>query len=496
MSPRDIRTHFESAYGDGGDIQIRVQHVATTADECQVDPESGMGTAYVKVRSHDEARHILEEVGVGGSGSGDKSGAAEGGDGNSDAAGGGQQQQQQRTITIGDGDAMVGGIGVAGLHESNFLGDNKKVDRRQQQQQQQQQQQHGQGRGGHGYDHGGGGSYNDPYGNYDYDYGYDEQQSSSNNKYPPRDPEQEKRRREAREEARRRRQEEFEEIRRAKEERRAKIAEVKAEFDQKRRDLTSRVDNLSKVEGVTEKQLTLHKKMLSMLKDATTKAAKMREILDLQKKVNESKKEVIAIQAELEALDQEERARTKQIHIEHQQKQRQSKKQKYTLDKRTSTLCVSGFPFDCTFATDAVRKHFISALSSGGDDGDGDDDDAANGAIKSLEVEDDGQSVVIAFASRAYADKAKAGGAQYEGTDLVFKWRYGGTNSSEPGTDEGAEEVAEGEDEDHDEKYDAEDNAEEEGVYDGDDFGGGSDDGDVMIDYDMDEEEEEEGRWR
>ena len=349
----------------------------------------------------------------------------------------------------------------------------------------------------HGYDHGGGGSYNDPYGNYDYDYGYDEQHSShNNNKYPPRDPEQEKRRREAREEAQRRRQEEFEEIRRAKEERRAKIAEVKAEFDQKRRDLTSRVDNLSKVEGVTEKQLALHKKMLGMLKDATSKASKMREILDLQKKVNESKKEVIAIQAELEALDQEERERTKQIHIEHQQKQRQSKKQKYTLDKRTSTLCVSGFPFDCTFATDAVRKHFISALSSGGDDGDDDDGDAASGAIKSLEVEDDGQSVVIAFASRAYADKAKAGGAQYEGTDLVFKWRYGGTNSSEPGTDEGAEEqVAEGH-EDHDEKYEAGDDAEGEGAYSGDDFGGGSDDGDVMIDYDMDEDEEEEGRWR
>ena len=261
-------------------------------------------------------------------------------------------------------------------------------------------------------------------------------------------------------------------------------------------DLTSKVDNLTKVEGVTEKQLALHKKMLGLLKDPAGKAAKMREILDLQKKVNETKKEVISIQAELESLDKEERERTKQVHIEHQQKQRKSKQQKYTLDKRSSTMVVSGFPFDCTFATDAVRKHFIAALS-GDEDADA---DAASNAIKSLEVEDDGQSVVIGFATRALADKAKSGGAQYQGADLDFKWRYGGKNSDEEiGNDDGAddEQAGGGEDVSVGEKFDAADVGVNE-EYGEDDFGGGGDgDGEDMIDFDMDEDEDdEEDRWR
>ena len=456
LTPRDLRTHFERTY-EG----IQVMHVSTTSEECTVDQSTGLSTAYVKLRSPDDARRVLDEVGKA---------SPDGGE-----------------ITIGEGNDMVGGICVTGLYESNMLGDNKRVDRHRQQQQR-----------GQGYGHGGGGSsshhggYQD-YGNYDYEYGgYNEQQQQ----YPPRDPEQEKRRKEAREEARRRRQEEFEELRKAKEERRAKLAEVKAEFHQKRQDLTSKLENLTKVEGVTEKQLALHKKMLGLLKDPAGKAAKMREILDVQKKVNETKKEVIAIQTELESLDKEERERTKQVHIEHQQKQRKSKRQKYTLDKRSSTMVVSGFPFDCTFATDAVRKHFIAALSSGEDD----DADAASNAIKSLEVEDDGQSVVIGFATRALADKAKSGGAQYQGADLDFKWRYGGKNSDEEiGNDDGAddEQASEG-DVNVDEKFDAaDDDGDEE--YDADDFGGGGDgEGeDDMIDFDMDEEDDgEEDRWR
>ena len=450
LTPRDLRTHFEQTY-EG----IKVMHVSTTSEECTVDESTGLSTAYVKLRSPDDARRVLEEVG--------------------------RASPDKGEITIGEGNDMVGGICVAGLYESNMLGDNKRVDR----QQQQQQQQRGQSYGG-----GSHGGYQD-YGNYDYDYDGSTPQESS--KYPPRDPEQEKRRKEAREEARRRRQEEFEELRKAKEERRAKIAEVKAEFNQKRQDLTSKVDNLTKVEGVTEKQLALHKKMLGLLKDPAGKAAKMREILDLQKKVNETKKEVISIQAELESLDKEERERTKQIHIEHQQKQRKSKKQKYTLDKRSSTMVVSGFPFDCTFATDAVRKHFIAALSSGEDD----DADAASDAIKSLEVEDDGQSVVIDFATRAFADKAKAAGAQYQGADLDFKWRYGGINAEGTGKDEGADAPAdEGEDVNADDNFDAADGDEDE-EYGEDDFGGGGNvDEEEMIDFDMDEEEDEEDRWR
>ena len=50
---------------------------------------------------------------------------------------------------------------------------------------------------------------------------------------------------------------------------------------------------MTKVEGVTEKQLALHKKMLGLLKDPADKAAKMREILDLQKKVNETNSDPI-----------------------------------------------------------------------------------------------------------------------------------------------------------------------------------------------------------
>ena len=452
LTPRDLRTHFERTY-EG----IQVMHVSTTSEECTVDQSTGLSTAYVKLRSPDDARRVLDEVGKA---------SPDGGE-----------------ITIGEGNDMVGGICVTGLYESNMLGDNKRVDRHHPQQQR-----------GQGYGHGGGGSsshhggYQD-YGNYDYEYGgYNEQQQQ----YPPRDPEQEKRRKEAREEARRRRQEEFEELRKAKEERRAKLAEVKAEFHQKRQDLTSKLENLTKVEGVTEKQLALHKKMLGLLKDPAGKAAKMREILDLQKKVNETKKEAIAIQTELESLDKEERERTKQVHIEHQQKQRKSKRQKYTLDKRSSTMVVSGFPFDCTFATDAVRKHFIAALSSGEDD----DANAASNAIKSLEVEDDGQSVVIDFATRAFADKARAGGAQYQGADLDFKWRYGGNNAEGTGKDEGADASAgEGEGVNADDNFDAADGDEDE-EYDEDDFGGGGNvDEEEMIDFDMDEEDEED-RWR
>lgn len=465
LTPRDLRTHFEQTY-EG----IKVMHVSTTSEECTVDQSTGLSTAYVKLRSPDDARRVLDEVG--------------------------KASPETGEITIGEGNDMVGGICVTGLYESNMLGDNKRVDR---QQQHQQQQQRGQGYGHGGSGHGG---YQD-YDNYDYEYGgYNEQQQQQyptqqeSSKYPPRDPEQEKRRKEAREEARRRRQEEFEELRRAKEERRAKIAEVKAEFNQKRQDLTSKVGNLTRVEGVTEKQLALHKKMLGLLKDPAGKAAKMREILDLQKKVNETKKEVISIQTELEALDKEERERTKQVHIEHQQKQLKSKQQKYTLDKRSSTMVVSGFPFDCTFATDAVRKHFIAALSSGEDD----DADAASNAIKSLEVEDDGQSVVIGFATRALADKAKSGGAQYQGADLDFKWRYGGKNSDEGiDNDDGAddEQAGGGEDVSDGEKFDAADGGVNE-EYGEDDFGGGGDgDGEDMIDFDMDEDEDdEEDRWR
>ena len=159
-------------------------------------------------------------------------------------------------------------------------------------------------------------------------------------------------------------------------------------------------------------------------------------------------------------------------------------------------MVVSGFPFDCTFATDAVRKHFIAALSSGEDDG----ADAASNAIKSLEVEDDGRSVVIGFATRALADKAKSGGAQYQGADLDFKWRYGGKNSDEGiDNDDGAddEQAGGGEDVSVGEKFDAADGGVNE-EYGEDDFGGGGDgDGEDMIDFDMDEDEDdEEDRWR
>ena len=260
------------------------------------------------------------------------------------------------------------------------------------------------------------------------------------------------------------------------------------------------------MEDMTQKQLTLHKKMLGLIKDATDKAAKMREILDLQKKAIETKKELISTQAEVDALAKEEGERIKEINVRHQQEQRRSR-QKFSLDKRSSTLVVTGFPFDCTFAEDAVRKHFVAALGGEEDDGAA----ATANAIKSMEMEDDGATVVISFTSRANAEKAKAGGAEYQGSTLTFKWRHGryaticlscwywrGCEQIKVKCGDGSEDIGEGT------AASAADEACDDDDDNGDSYQFGGDSGvdgdgdELMINYDYDEEEEddEETRWR
>jgi len=519
VSHHDLRRYFERTYRG-----VTVQYVCVTSEEeCVVDPVTGLSTAYVKFRSHDDAVRVLDEIGKMSSGNGKSS--------SSSAAGsttGGME------ITIGEGNDMVGGIRVIGLHDSNSLGENKWVDRQKKQQHPQHPQhaQHRQGEDGGGGGGGrGGGQWNhqhewDGYGNNNYDDGYydgydehgEQQHPTQQSKAPPPPPPprplnpEEEKRRQAREESRRKRREQYEEARRVEEERRSKIAQVKADCGRRRRDLSAKVDKLSKMEDMTQKQLTLHKKMLGLIKDATDKAAKMREILDLQKKANETKKEVMSTQAEADALAKEEGERIKEINVRHQQEQRRSR-QRFSLDKRSSTLVVTGFPFDCTFAEDAVRKHFVAAL--GGKEDGGDDAAAAaaaaSNAIKSMEMENGGATVVISFTSRANAEKAKAGGAEYQGSTLSFKWRHGSTppSASPAGTGEDANQVkVEGGDGSEDIGEGTAPSAADEALDDDDNNGdsyqingdsGGDGDGDeLMINYDYDEEEEyeEETRWR
>ena len=448
LSHRDLWQYFERRYN------VRVQHACTTSDECVVDSNTGLSTAYVKFKSHEDAVHVLDEIGkVSGRG---------------------------MVITIGEGNDMVSGIKVTGLHENNFLGENKRFDRQKHQK----------------WD-----GYNKRDGNEGYE-AYPTQQSEK----PPRqlNPQEEKRRK-AREESRQKRQEQFEEARKVEEQRRAKIAEVRADCAKRHRDLTSKVDKLSKVEDMTQKQLALHKKMLGLIKDATDKAAKMREILDLQKKANETKKDLMSTQAELDALAKEEGDRIREINVWHKQEQRRYR-QKFSLDKRSSTLVVTGFPFDCNFAEDAVRKHFVSALGGKQEQQDDGDDDggsvAADKAIKSMQVEDDGGTVVLSFVSRSIAEKAKANGGDYQGSALAFKWRHGTGSTPQPQPpppsassasieDEGGQIAVtgnEGRKDDNELKASA---AADDAYEDGDDNGD-----ELMINYDYGEDEDEEARWR
>ena len=130
VSHRELRQHFERTY------RVNVQYACTTSEECVVDPATGLSTAYVKLRTHDDAVRVLDEIGKMSSGKSSTSTAG-------------------MEITIGEGNDMVGGIRVTGLHDSNYLGENKWVDR--QQHPQQQQQHHHQGEDGGGGGRGGGG---------------------------------------------------------------------------------------------------------------------------------------------------------------------------------------------------------------------------------------------------------------------------------------------------------------------------------------------------
>ena len=165
---------------------------------------------------------------------------------------------------------------------------------------------------------------------------------------------------------------------------------------------------------MTQKQLALHKKMLGLVKGTAEKAAKMKEILDLQRKANEIKKGIISFRADLDAVIKEEGDRVREINADSSPL---SRMRKMTLDKRSSTLIISGFPLGTAEAL--VRKH-LGAAPVG-------EEEIAGAGISSIEMQDSGTTALVSFISRAAAEKAKrgAGIAIYEGTGLSLSWQQG-----------------------------------------------------------------------
>lgn len=203
---------------------------------------------------------------------------------------------------------------------------------------------------------------------------------------------------------------------------------------------------LEKQESLIEKQISAHKLILSKITqkassgetsvggdetssdtqdqsqitdNAGTKEMKLKEILALQKKLNQVKQQKFSI---LTKINEERR------NIEMNPSPKPAPPRSYSLDNRTTILSASGFPKDGSVEEDAIWKHFSSfgkvltiekdeIKEEGKETTDISTNDGEN-------KQDDTDTYIVTFSNRFNAEQAKLNGSNFEEGKLTlsFKW--------------------------------------------------------------------------
>mmetsp|Transcript_9403 Transcript_9403/g.13343 ORF Transcript_9403/g.13343 Transcript_9403/m.13343 type:complete len:764 (-) Transcript_9403:321-2612(-) len=208
------------------------------------------------------------------------------------------------------------------------------------------------------------------------------------------------------------------------EEQKQKRLETRKLLIEKMVSLEKRKDLVSKQEEALQKSLVLHKKMLGMIKISTDRAKKMKEIIVIQKKVNELKKEMLSVTSQIEDAKKEEKMRVLGYRSRIQMNQTPSEsvtRRTFRLDKRTTTLVVTGFPPDTSI--DDVKKHFecfgsIRNLARYTNRNDVIDE-------SNTKAEEKSTAFLVTCNSRSTAERVKVEGSNYKDLELLFDWHQG-----------------------------------------------------------------------
>lgn len=171
-------------------------------------------------------------------------------------------------------------------------------------------------------------------------------------------------------------------------------------------------DLLLKQESMLSKQLTLHKKMLGMLKSKNAPAGdqskKMKEILSTQSRVNEIKLEVKGLVEDIEKLKEQEKTKGRFKPSEPRPVFSETYIQgNFKMDRRTTVLKVTGDKLgdSSQFTEEGIRSHFVTF-----------------GTLSNVVLED--SCALIEYDNRANAETARAGADKFDGIALRCEWHY------------------------------------------------------------------------
>lgn len=169
-------------------------------------------------------------------------------------------------------------------------------------------------------------------------------------------------------------------------------------------------DLLTKQESMLSKQLTLHKKMLGMLKSKNAPAGdqskKMKEILSTQSRVNEIKLEIKGLVEEIEKLKEQEKAKGRFKPSEPRPIFTETYIQgNFKMDRRTTALKVTGDQLGDSkqFTEEGIRSHFSTF-----------------GTLSNVVLED--SSAIIEYDNRANAEIARTSADKFDGIALTCEW--------------------------------------------------------------------------
>mmetsp|Transcript_18712 Transcript_18712/g.21285 ORF Transcript_18712/g.21285 Transcript_18712/m.21285 type:complete len:255 (-) Transcript_18712:651-1415(-) len=187
------------------------------------------------------------------------------------------------------------------------------------------------------------------------------------------------------------------------------------------------------------KQIKLHKKMLSLLVLPSEKTKKMKDILELQKKINVLKMDLLKILEELDGREKQEQEMVSRIatlrekytlYQQQQQQQQEKKTPSYRLDKRSKVLIVMGIPNEKDVVLDDIKTFFesfglISSVNwntQGSQGQEEEEDDVAVGVAVEEQVEKDAPVLFIHCSTRLVAERIKNEVTHYNELALEFKW--------------------------------------------------------------------------
>jgi len=156
---------------------------------------------------------------------------------------------------------------------------------------------------------------------------------------------------------------------------------------------------------VLQNQLAMHKKIFAMMKDEKEKQSKLKEILICQKKINvlaQQMLQLIADDVEEQSKMDAETTNAEKGHADNKGHVAPPRKS-FTLDKRTTVLKIADPPKEAD--EESLRRHFTPF-----------------GNLSSVKVCEDG-TVIVAFATRISAERAKANGSLFNNeAALKLEW--------------------------------------------------------------------------